>query len=126
LPERILTWNDPYQSQLLETCELVAQKIPGITWSFSFQSAGNTDEPWLGPDINDALVTLGAGGKKNIVICPVGFVSDNLEIVYDLDIESQAVAHEHGINLSRTEMRNTNPLFIRALYDEAIRGIVNA
>ncbi len=122
LPERILTWNDPYQKQLTETCELVARKIPGIEWSFSFQSAGNTGEPWLGPDINDTLLSLKEQGKKNIVVCPIGFVSDNLEIVYDLDIESQAVAREHGIHLSRTQMRNTHPLFIQALCDEAVAG----
>ena len=126
LPERILTWNDPYPAQLTETCRLVAEKADlaaaGIEWSFAFQSAGMTGEPWLGPDINDALVSLKKEGKKDILVCPIGFVSDNLEIVYDLDIESQALAAREGIDLRRTSLRNTHPAFIEALRDEVVKA----
>ena len=126
LPERILTWNDPYPAQLAETSRLVAEKAAfaakGIEWSFAFQSAGMTGEPWLGPDINDALLSLKKEGKKDILICPIGFVSDNLEIVYDLDIESQELAAREGINLRRTSLRNTHPAFIEALYDEVTKA----
>jgi ferrochelatase len=121
LPERIRTWNDPYESQLLETSNLIAKNFSDLRWGFSFQSAGMTGEPWIGPDINENLISLKNKGEENILVCPIGFVSDNLEIVYDLDIESQQIAKENGINLKRTDSRNTHPLFIQALYDEVVQ-----
>jgi ferrochelatase len=75
LPQRIREWNDPYESQLLETSGLVAEHFPDHEWTFSFQSAGHTADPWLGPDILDHLVDLKNQGKDNILICPVGLVT---------------------------------------------------
>lgn len=117
LPEKIREWNDPYESQLNLTAKLVAAKTNIPHWQFSFQSAGSTGDKWLGPDINDVLLKLKDAGVKNIVICSVGFVSDNLEIIYDLDIESQTIAKNNGLNLIRVPMRNTEDLFIKALYN---------
>jgi ferrochelatase len=126
LPERIKTWSDPYPEQLLETCRLIAEKMAEATatieWSFAFQSAGMTGEPWLGPDINDVLAAAKKKGIDDIIICPIGFVSDNLEIIYDLDIESQALAAREHIHLKRTPLRNVHPLFIEVLYEEAVKG----
>ena len=121
LPERIRTWNDPYESQLLETSNLIIKNFPNLKWGFSFQSAGMMGGPWIGPDINENLVALKNKGEDNILVCPIGFVSDNLEIVYDLDIESKKLADENGITLRRTDMRNTHPLFIQALYEEVLK-----
>jgi ferrochelatase len=115
LPERILALGDPYKDQLLETAGLVAQSAGLRDWSFSFQSESPTGEPWLGPDILDHLRTLHADGVRRVLICPVGFVSDHLEIRWDLDVEAQELAAELGLELSRIEMPNDDPGFVRML-----------
>jgi len=117
LPERIREWRDPYEAQLLETSRLIASHFSDYEWDFSFQSAGHTKEPWLGPDILDTLADLKKKGKDRILVTSIGFVADNLEILFDLDIEAQETAKQLGIALARTEMRNTHPLFMEALYD---------
>jgi ferrochelatase len=121
LPARILDEGDPYQDQLLETARLVADTAGVEDWSFSFQSESPTGEPWLGPDILDHLEALSARGIENVLICPVGFVSDHLEIRWDLDTEAQAKARELGLQLERIEMPNDDPRFVRALAD-IVRG----
>jgi len=115
LPERIRTWDDPYEKQLLETSRLVAEKFPEYDWSFSFQSEGHTGEPWIGPDILNTLRSLKASGETSVIICSVGFVADHLEILFDLDVEAQELAHELGLEVVRTDSRNAHPLFIEAL-----------
>jgi ferrochelatase len=112
LPARILEHDDPYQDQLLETSRLVADAADVSDWSFSFQSESPTGEPWLGPDILDHLRTLDA---KRVLLCPVGFVSDHLEIRWDLDVEAAELAGELGIELARIEMPNDEPAFVRTL-----------
>ena len=121
LPARILDEGDPYQDQLLETARLVADTAGVEDWSFSFQSESPTGEPWLGPDILDHLDALSARGIEDVLICPVGFVSDHLEIRWDLDTEAQAKARELGLQLERIEMPNDDPRFVRALAD-IVRG----
>jgi len=121
LPARILDEGDPYKDQLLETARLVADTAGVEDWSFSFQSESPTGEPWLGPDILDHLEALSARGIEDILICPVGFVSDHLEIRWDLDTEAQAKARELGLQLERIEMPNDDPRFVRALA-EIVRG----
>lgn len=116
LPKRILSSNDPYKHQLLKTASLVASKLSLSRWSFSFQSAGHTPEPWLGPDVNTIIHRLSKQGVRQVLVCPIGFVADNLEILYDIDIEAHATAVQSGMTLQRTESRNTHPLFIEALY----------
>jgi len=115
LPERILAQNDPYPQQLRETGEAVANQLDLDDFSFGWQSAGRTDEKWLGPDILDVLRQLAAQGKRNVVICPAGFVSDHLEVLYDVDIECQALAKELGIRLERTASLNAEPRFLDTL-----------
>jgi ferrochelatase len=115
LPARILAQGDPYKDQLLETSRLVAEAADLRDWSFSFQSESPTGEPWLGPDILDHLASLQGQGVEHVLVCPVGFVSDHLEIRWDIDVEAQAKAAELGIRLERIEMPNADPAFVRTL-----------
>jgi ferrochelatase len=116
LPERILLTGDPYKEQLLETAQLVANAA-GLDdgWSFSFQSESPTGEPWLGPDILDHLRALHEQGVTEVLLCPVGFVSDHLEIRWDIDVEAKELAQELGLRLDRIEMPNDDPAFVRTL-----------
>jgi protoporphyrin/coproporphyrin ferrochelatase len=116
LPERILAMGDPYRDQLLETSALVAERA-GLDdrWSFSFQSESPTGEPWLGPDILDHLRELHGRGVERVRICPVGFVSDHLEIRWDIDVEARELAAELGLDLDRIEMPNDEPAFVETL-----------
>jgi len=115
LPARILDDGDPYKDQLLETSRLVAERAGIDDWSFSFQSESPTGEPWLGPDILDHLEALHADGVRDVLVCPVGFVADHLEIQWDLDREAREKADELGLRFARIEMPNADPAFIRVL-----------
>jgi ferrochelatase len=115
LPERILAEGDPYKDQLLETSRLVAERAEVETWSFAFQSASPTGEPWLGPDILEELERLHADGVRKVLVAPVGFVSDHLEILWDIDVEAREKAAELGLELDRIESLNDAPEFARAL-----------
>jgi len=115
LPERILAHGDPYREQLLETSRLVAERAGLERWSFAFQSASTTGEPWLGPDVLEELERLSADGVRKVLVAPVGFVSDHLEILWDLDVEAREKADELGLELSRIESLNDDAAFIRAL-----------
>ena len=116
LPERVLAMGDPYKDELLETATLVAERAAlRDTWSFSFQSESPTGEPWLGPDILDHLRDLHGRGVRRVLLCPVGFVSDHLEIRWDLDVEAAELARGLGLDLTRIEMPNDEPAFVRTL-----------
>ncbi|HXE94287.1 MAG TPA: ferrochelatase [Gaiellaceae bacterium] len=115
LPARILEAGDPYKDQLLETSRLIAERAGLDDWSFSFQSESQTGEPWLGPDILDHLEELHERGITGVLVCPVGFVADHLEIRWDLDHEAAEKARELGLNFSRIEMPNADPAFIDVL-----------
>jgi protoporphyrin/coproporphyrin ferrochelatase len=115
LPERTLAGGDPYRQQLLETSRLVAERAGLERWSFAFQSASPTGEPWLGPDVLDELERLSNEGVRNVLLAPIGFVSDHLEILWDLDVEAREKAQELGLEVSRTESLNDDRAFIRAL-----------
>lgn len=117
LPERIIKMGDPYPEQLQETARLVAEKA-GLSkeqWSWSYQSAGRSPEPWLGPQLPEHLEALAKRGIRDVVIVPVGFVSDHVEILYDIDIQAQAAAKESGIRLERPPALNDDPLIIGTL-----------
>lgn len=119
LPTRIMQMGDPYDSQLRETARLVAERVglPDEQWSWSYQSAGRSPEPWLGPQLEEYIPELAAQGIKNIVSVPVGFVSDHVEILYDIDIQARAVAEKHGVRLERPPALNDDPLYIETLVD---------
>ena len=115
LPERILADGDPYREQLLETSRLVADRAGLERWSFAFQSASQTGEPWLGPDVLEELERLHGIGVEKVLVAPVGFVSDHLEILWDLDIEARERAGELGLELQRIDLPNDDAAFIQAL-----------
>jgi protoporphyrin/coproporphyrin ferrochelatase len=119
LPTRIIQMGDPYDTQLRETAKLVAAKagLADDRWSWSYQSAGRSPEPWLGPQIQEHLPVLAGEGIKNVISIPVGFVSDHVEILYDIDIQAQAVAQELGMRLVRPPALNDDPLYIATLVD---------
>jgi protoporphyrin/coproporphyrin ferrochelatase len=115
LPARILDEGDPYQAQLLESATAVARAAGLGEWSFSFQSESPTGEPWLGPDILDHLEELQAQGVDRVILAPIGFVADHLEIRWDLDTEARERAAELGLSLARAEMPNDDPAFVGVL-----------
>ena len=119
LPVRILSTGDPYQDQLFETARLVAEGagLKQSQWSWSYQSAGRTPEPWLGPQIEKYIPELAEKGIKNVISIPVGFVSDHVEILFDIDIKAQKAAQESGVRLERPPALNTDPLYIETLAD---------
>jgi protoporphyrin/coproporphyrin ferrochelatase len=117
LPQRVLESGDPYAEQCLETASLVATRagLPDDRWSWAYQSAGRTPEPWAGPDLGDHLRALAAQGVRDVVVVPVGFVSDHVEILFDVDRKAGAVASELGVRLERPPALNDDPVFIGAL-----------
>jgi protoporphyrin/coproporphyrin ferrochelatase len=123
LPERVLAMGDPYRDQLLETSRLVAERAGIARWSFAFQSESETGEPWLGPDILKELDALHEQGVRDVLVCPIGFVSDHLEILWDLDVDARERADELGLRLDRIESLNDDPAFIRALAELARQAL---
>ncbi len=119
LPVRIMQMGDPYDAQLRETASLVASRagLDASRWSWSYQSAGRSPEPWLGPQLDERLQDLAAQGVKNVVSIPVGFVADHVEILFDIDIQAQAEARRLGMRLVRPPALNTDPLYIQTLVD---------
>lgn len=115
LPQRIVADGDPYPRQLQETAETLAEMLDLRHWAFSYQSAGRTPEPWLGPDIVHTVNTLADDGVSNILVAPIGFVSDHLEIFYDIDHEAAQAAEARGVRLERTESLNASPDFVAGL-----------
>jgi ferrochelatase len=115
LPARVAADGDPYADELMATSRAIAQRAALSDWSFSFQSESATGEPWLGPDILDHLRELAAAGVRDVIVCPIGFVSEHLEIRWDLDVEAAALARELGLRLRRLEMPNAEPAFIEVL-----------
>jgi ferrochelatase len=104
-----------YEEQLQETSQLVAERAGLDGWSFSFQSESPTGEPWLRPDILDHLEDLYTRGVRKVLICPVGFVADHLEIRWDLDHEAADKSRELGLEFARIEMPNADPRFVAVL-----------
>ncbi|MEZ4767146.1 MAG: ferrochelatase [Caldilineales bacterium] len=117
LPEFILQRGDPYDRQLHETAALLAEMLalPAGRWTFSYQSAAQTGVPWLGPQIEALIPDLAAQGWRTIVVAPVGFIADHVEVLYDIDIGVQAIARRHGVRVERPAMLNDSPALVGAL-----------
>lgn len=120
LPARLVKMGDPYDDELQTNAKIIAERLGSVDWMFSYQSAAHTGEPWLGPQIEDVVVDLAKEGYKYVLVAPIGFVCDHVEILYDLDIEAKQVAQEHGMQLERIESMNSDPLFIEAIADAVV------
>ena len=117
LPQKILATGDTYPEQLRDSAVGAARAADITNFDLAWQSAGRTADSWIGPDISEVLRTKKAAGLTDIVSCPIGFVSDHLEVLFDIDIRAQALAHELGLNLIRTASLNDDPAFISVLAD---------
>ena len=118
VPMRTIQAGDPYEQQTRETAQLVAERIPGLApelQHFAFQSQGISGGPWLGPTVERVILDLKKQGHKGAVIAPIGFLCDNVEILYDIDVLFRQFASEQGMKLWRSESLNTSPAFISAL-----------
>ncbi|HEX2239854.1 MAG TPA: ferrochelatase [Actinomycetota bacterium] len=115
LPEAILRTGDPYSDQLHESAAAISARAGVSSWRVAWQSASPTGQPWLGPDLLEVLDQLAGAGAQGVVVCPCGFVSDHLEILFDVDIEARRRAAELGLELARTQSPNDDPRFLDAL-----------
>ncbi|MDH4617544.1 ferrochelatase [Brevibacillus sp. AY1] len=126
LPEKILHSGDPYPQQLEETAKLIAEQAGIANFAIGWQSAGNTPEPWLGPDVQDLTRELHAKhGYQAFVYCPVGFIAEHLEVLYDNDVECKSVTDELGVHYYRPPMPNARPAFISSLADAIEKKLVD-
>ena len=120
LPARIRSEGDPYEGELVRTMDMVRALLPSTRSRLAFQSAGRTPDPWLGPPVEQVLPELAQAGEKAVVIVPFGFLADNLEVLYDVDVEFQAIARKAGLRLERTSSLNDDPKLVEAL-EQAVR-----
>ena len=122
LPERAIALDTPsYPEQLAQTARAVAERAGLERWRLAWQSAGRTPEPWIGPDILDVIRGLPAQGVEAVLVCPAGFVSDHLEVLYDIDVEAGRVAEDVGLGLRRTASLNDDPR-LTAMLAEIVRA----
>ena len=117
-----IPYSDPqvelYAEQVDRSAAFVAAKIDHANWQRAYQSrSGRPQDPWLEPDVNDILRDLGARGVKHVVVVPIGFVSDNVEVLYDLDTEAMETAKQAGITLLRAKTVGDDQVFVNALAD---------
>ncbi len=117
LPEKILEWRDPYPDELRRTSSAVADRVGVGTWTFAFQSAGRTADAWLGPDVRDVIRDAHDAGHGSVAVCSVGFITDHLEVLYDLDVEARTLTEGLGMRFVRAASLNDHPLMIEALAD---------
>ncbi|MCL4297920.1 MAG: ferrochelatase [Anaerolineae bacterium] len=123
LPARLLKMGDPYDDELKTNAQIIAERLGSVDWMFSYQSAAHTGEPWLGPQIEDVVADLAGEGYKHVLVAPIGFVCDHVEILYDIDIEARQIAQKHGMQLERIESMNSDPLFIEAIADAVVAAV---
>jgi len=115
VPKRVVTAGDAYPEQLERSARAVAGAAGIRDWSVGWQSAGRTDDEWLGPDVNVVIRAIAGAGGAAVVVCPIGFVSDHLEVLYDVDIEARATAERSGLAFARTASLNDDPAFGQVL-----------
>lgn len=122
LPMSVIRQGDPYPDEVRATAEAVAARAAtGNPWRIVYQSQGATPDPWLGPTVRESLSAIAAEGAKDVVFCPIGFLSDHIEILYDLDVEARAEAQNAGLSYSRTESLNASPALVDAIAAVASR-----
>ncbi len=125
LPARILDEGDPYRDQVETTARLAAAAAGVDRWEVAFQSASPTGEPWLGPDFIERIRACGEAGERGVIVAPIGFVSEHLEILYDVDILARKAAAAAGVRLWRTPSMNTRPDFVGALASIVREALAN-
>ncbi len=123
LPERPGGGTDPYAHEVAATGVLVAERLGIERCDVAFQSAGRTSDRWIGPDLLSEIRRVAAAGAREVVVCPVGFVADHLEVLYDVDVEARGVARRLGLRLERARAMNDDPVFIAALADVALSAL---
>lgn len=123
LPARILESGDPYPQELQTSVQLVAEKLQLEGYRWAFQSQGATAEPWLGPTVEDTLQQLADEGYHDLLLVPIGFVCDHVEVLFDVDIEHRNQASELGIRLERIEMLNDDSGLINAVANAVCRAV---
>jgi len=123
LPARIVEEKDPYPQELLETVEVVIKKIGHVPYRFAYQSQGRTPEPWLGPEAGSVINELYDGGHRYLLMAPIGFISDHMETLYDVDILYRQQATTKGMRFERVESLNASPLFISAMADVVLKNL---
>lgn len=127
VPERTIQEGDPYAAQARETAELVAAQVPEISsWRFAFQSQGMSGGAWIGPTVEETILDLKREGHGSVLLQPIGFLCDHVEVLYDIDIVFKEFAREHGIELRRTESLNDSPLLAEALADLAQNALATS
>jgi protoporphyrin/coproporphyrin ferrochelatase len=115
---------DPYADQARQTAELVASRVPEIPrWWFAFQSQGASGGPWIGPTVEETLDQIAAAGEKMLLLQPIGFLCDHIEILYDVDIAFRKYASRLGVRLERPQSLNDSPILARAIADLALQGL---
>ena len=118
--------NSDYEVQLKEASRLTAKALNVNNWQLVYQSrSGSPAQPWLGPDVGEHLKQLAANGTKDVVIAPIGFVSDHMEVIYDLDVEAQHLSLELGFNMKRAATAGTHPAFVRMIRELMLERINN-
>jgi ferrochelatase len=123
LPARVLESGDPYPEELQTSVRLVVEQLQPKDHRWAFQSQGATAEPWLGPTVEDTLQQLADEGHRNLLLVPIGFVCDHVEVLYDLDREAADVCREIGLLMTRAESVNDDPLFLDMMADVVLRTI---
>jgi len=125
LPASLSERGDPYAKQVQETAQLVAQRLalPPTRWRLAYQSAAQTGTPWLGPSVEETIPLLAAEGVRDLVLSPIGFLADHVEVLYDLDIAAQAIGRAHGVRIERAPMLNASPALVTALADLAQQAL---
>lgn len=124
LPERLGAAGDPYALQVRATARAVAGVSGMATWEVAWQSAGRTGEAWMGPDILEVVDRIAREGRPGLIVCPVGFVADHLEVLYDLDVQAARAAAERGLRWCRTRSLNDDPAFAEVLADIVEREVL--
>ncbi|MEJ7838493.1 MAG: ferrochelatase [Thermomicrobiales bacterium] len=117
LPEKILEWDDPYPRELQETVKALTARLPDRHWEWAYQSAAMTPDPWLGPDAGEVISRLHGEGHRHVLMCPIGFVCEHVEILFDIDVEFAQHAQKLGMHLERIEMLNDHPAMLAGLAD---------
>jgi ferrochelatase len=123
LPEKIVQMNDPYPEQIEDNARMIAEQAGVSHYTTAWQSAGRTPEPWLGPDVLDKIRELHNNEYTSMIFCPIGFVADHLEVLYDNDYECKNLAEELGVRYLRPPMPNTHDTFIEALASAVLKKL---